>query len=309
MPSWQYYGLLPAMHLTRLMTQVLATRSQRTWLRVTGMSTALADSSTRLPKTITTRAASVAGVPGVWMQPEGAGGDEAIIYLHGSGMVTRLAGPLKVVGARIAMSARRQLFAVDYRILPDTYPAAHDDCFNVLGELTATFASIVLVGDSSGGVLALASMLRAKTAGLRQPRLCVLLSPTVDYGPGLDGIFSARDPFLAPRWVARTHRAYIGNHDPALADLSPVAQDLSGLPPIHVIAGEHELLRVEVDRLVAAATRSGTSISVSYWPRMWHGWYVMADQLPEGRQALDDAGRIILGQPGASNPATPPSLR
>jgi len=293
MPSWQYYGLLPAMRATNLMTRVLAGRGQETWLRVIGLSTRLAEGSTRFPEGIRAEPSQVANVPGCWMRPEAAGNDEAIIYFHGSGMVTRLAGPLKVVGARIALAANRPLFAVDYRILPTVYPAAHDDCFNVLCELTAEYKSIVLVGDSSGGVLALASMLRTKKAGLLQPRLCLLLSPMVDYGLDLDGIVKAKDPFLAPQWVVRTHRAYIDGHDPALADLSPVSQDLRGLAPLHVIAGEHELLRIEVDRLAAAALESGVPISLSYWPRMWHGWYVMADQLPEGRLALLEAGRVI----------------
>lgn len=293
MPSWQYYGLLPAMRANNLMMRLLASRGQRTWLRVIGMSSRLAESSSRFPKGIRVEPSQVANVPGCWMRPEGAENDEVIIYFHGSGMVTRLAGPLKVVGARIALAAIRPVFAVDYRILPDVYPAAHDDCFNVLSELTSDHKSVVLVGDSSGGVLALASMLRARTAGLPQPRLCLLLSPMVDYGLRLDRILKAKDPFLAPQWVVRTHRAYIDGHDPALADLSPVTQDLSGIAPIHVIAGEHELLRDEVDRLAAAALESGVPVSLSYWPRMWHGWYVMADQLPEGRQALMEAGRII----------------
>ena len=297
MPSWQYYALLPAMRVTKLVTLLLADRSQRSWLTAIGMSAKLADTVTRLPKGITCEPTAIAGVPGCWMRPQGTRDSrdaEVIIYLHGSGMVTPLSGPLKLVGARIAMASKRALFAVDYRILPATYPAAHDDCFNVLSEVTAKFESLVLVGDSSGGALSLASMLRAKKAGLRQPRLCLLLSPLVDFGLHLDEIAAAEDPFLAPKWVMRTHSAYIGGHDPAIPDLSPVTQDLSGLAPLHIIAGEHELLRVEVDRLDVAARKHRVPISLSYWPRMWHGWYVMADQLPEGRQALDHAGRVIV---------------
>ena len=34
--------------------------------------------------------------------------------------------------------------------------------------------------------------------------------------------------------------------------------------------------------------------SSRHWPDgMWHGWYVMADRLPEGRHALEEAGAVI----------------
>jgi acetyl esterase/lipase len=60
-----------------------------------------------------------------------------------------------------------------------------------------------------------------------------------------------------------------------------------------VFAGEKELLRTEVDRLQQAANRAQVPISVHLVPRMWHGWYVMADRLPEGRRVLESAGQAI----------------
>src|SRR5207244_3001732 len=109
-------------------------------------------------------------------------GDTAVVlYIRGGAFVTPLGAPLRMVAAELALAAGLRVFAIDYRLLPEhVYPAAHDDVFNAYRELSRR--ELIVVGDSTGGVLALAALLRARTAGLPQPRLCVLLSPVVDYG-------------------------------------------------------------------------------------------------------------------------------
>lgn len=275
------------------MTNWLAGRKPEDWTRFVQRTSEIAERRTRLPRSLTYEQSEIAGVDGWWMRPPGRPDGDALLYFHGSGMVTALRGPLKSVGAYLAEASGVPLFAPDYSILPATYPAAHDECYRVYEALVAEGRRLVLVGDSSGGVLALATMLRARAAGLPQPALCVLLSPAVDFSfAELEGL-RVKDPFVSVRWVRATARAYIGGQDPKVADLSPISQDLTGLAPLHVIVGEQEICRGAVDRLEAVAQRCGVPIKVERWPKMWHGWYVMADQLPEGRQALINAGTII----------------
>ena len=293
MPSLQYYALGPVVRLSGLMTNWMAGRKPEDWTRFVQRISEIAERRTRLPRSLTYEQSEIAGVEGWWMRPPGRPDGDASLYFHGSGMVTALRGPLKSVGAYLAEASGVPLFAPDYSILPATYPAAHDECYRVYEALVAEGRRLVLVGDSSGGVLALATMLRARAAGLPQPALCLLLSPAVDFiFADLEGP-RGKDPFVSARWVRVTHRAYMGDRDPTVADLSPISQDLTGLAPLHVLVGEQELSRGAVDRLEATAQRCGVPITVEHWRKMWHGWYVMADQLPEGRQALMNAGTTI----------------
>jgi acetyl esterase/lipase len=236
----------------------------------------------------------VGRVAGSWVTPLGAPDSPVIVYLHGGAFVTPLVGPFRMVAAYLGLAAGMRVFAPDYRILPDhVYPAAHEDCFAVYRDLVEQELGPILVGDSTGGVLALATLLRAREAGLRQPAACILLSPTIDFGFRDPGVWRAKDAFVHPKFVMAGHAAYVDGNDVSLADLGPVYQDLRELAPIHVLVGGHEILRSEADRLRRAAQEQGVTVEVLTWPRMWHGWYVMADRLPEGRRALEQAGALI----------------
>ena len=61
----------------------------------------------------------------------------------------------------------------DYRLAPEhRFPAAQDDCFNAyrgLIESGVDPARVVVVGESCGGSLSLAALVRARDAGLPMP--------------------------------------------------------------------------------------------------------------------------------------------
>jgi len=295
--------MLPIAALSRSLMRRVADRGVLAMLTAVRRIGRLSEPMTRFPPQVTIEPGQVGDMAGSWVTPAGAPHTPVILYLHGGAFVTPLGGPFRMVAAHIALAAGLRAFAPDYGILPDhVYPAAHDDCFAVYRDLVEQQLQPVVVGDSTGGVLALATLLRARASGLPQPAVCVLLSPTVDYGFRDPGILRAKDPFVHPSFVLTGHAGYVAGNDTALPDLGPVYQDLRRLAPIHVLVGEHELLRTEVDRLKQAASEQGVAIAVQTWPRMWHGWYVMADRLPEGRGALAEAGRLIRDSvvPGAA---------
>jgi acetyl esterase/lipase len=254
----------------------------------------LADVVMRPSRGVTVQRETVAGVAGDWLLPEGAPPDPVMLFLHGGGVVFTWGSPHRRSVSYLAKFAGLRIFGVDYRLAPEhVYPAAHDDCYNVYQAFVSQGRQVVLVGESSGGVLALATLLRAQAAGLGQPSLCALISPTVDYGFSDARVWESDDPFLAPKFALGLHAHYVVGNDTTLPDLAPIGADLSGLPPLLVLVAEHDGLRCETDRLVQAAERHGVELELVVWPRVWHGWHVLAPVLPEGTQALRVLGEAI----------------
>jgi acetyl esterase/lipase len=152
---------------------------------------------------------------------------------------------------------------------------------------------IVLIGESSGAVLALAILLRAKAARLSQPLLCALISPLVDFGFTDAHLWQFDDPFAHPNFIVEMHKHYVAGNDTALPDLGPIFADLSGIAPLYVLAGEHEILRGEVERLKKATHRHHVPMEVVLWPNVWHSWHALVPQLPEATRALETLGAAI----------------
>ena len=217
-----------------------------------------------------------------------------MVFLHGGGIAFGWNNPLRRELAYLAKFAGLRAFGVDYHLVPEyTYPVAHDECFTVYQTLLQQGKQIVLIGESSGGVLALATLLRAKSMGLPQPPLCVLISPLVDFGFKDARLWQFNDAFAHSKYVVEMHKHYVAGNDTTLPDLGPVYADLGGIAPLYVMAGEYEILRGEVERLADAAQRHNVPMETVFWPNVWHSWHALAPQLPEATRALEALGTAI----------------
>ena len=294
MPSLQSRLLPPLLRLQRAYQGRLATRPVEDLVRFRQRSDAITSWMIRMPNGVAVEPGTVAGVPGTWLSPYGAPSDPLVLFIHGGGIFFGLTPAHRQAVALIARSAGVRIFAIQYRLNPgNPYPNAHDDCFAVYGELVRRGAGLVVIGESSGGVLSLATLLRAKAAGLPQPTLCIEISPAVDFGFKDDRVWKSRDPFSNPRFAIGLHKSYVAGNDTSTADLGPVYHDLSGLAPLWIVAGENEILAGEAARLQEAARRHRVPVETHYWPGMWHAWHLMSDQLPEGRETLAAVARTV----------------
>ncbi len=253
-----------------------------------------ADRWMRLPRDIRREISTVGGVTGDWLIPENAPENPVLVFLHGGGIIFGWRNSNRRILAAIAKFAGLRAFGVDYRLAPEhVYPAAHDDCFTVYKTLVQQGKQVVLIGESSGGVLALATLLRAKAEGLPQPPLCVLISPLADFRFEDARLWNSRDAFAHPGFVAGMHQHYIAGNDTRSPDFSPVDANLRGLAPIHLLAAEFDILRGEAERLAEAAKRHEVKMEVTFWPRVWHSWHGLVPQLPEATEALKMLGGVI----------------
>jgi acetyl esterase/lipase len=252
----------------------------------------------RPPAGTQTAAVDAGGVPSVRIAVPGARKDRCVLYLHGGGYVIGSAALYRDFTWRIGRAARASVLFVDYRLAPERpFPAALDDAFNANRWLTDQFdpRRIAFVGDSAGGGLALAALLKLRDEGHTLPAAAVVLSPWTDLaltGPSLHSNAPA-DPVLEMSRVIKHSHDYLAGADPRYPYASPLYGDASGLPPTLIQVGSDEMLRDDAVRLAEKLKAAGCETEIDVFPRQPHGWQLYARILPEGRQAIERIGVFL----------------
>lgn len=243
--------------------------------------------------------ATVGGVPGEWVETNRSAEDRVLLYVHGGGWFMGSPRSHRSIVAELVRASTVRGLTLDYRLAPEhPYPAALDDCLSAYeGLLTSGIAPerIVLAGDSSGGNLALALLLRVRDAGRPLPSATVLLSPITDLTLSGASHKSRKsvDPYLAGVSLKPIIEQYVPAGDELGPYLSPLLADLRGLPPMLVHVGDHEVLRDDAVRLGECAAAAGVECRVVVWPGMMHVFHSTAPFLPDARRAIREVADFI----------------
>jgi len=209
---------------------------------------------------------------------------------------------------RIATAMRATVLAIDYRLAPEhPFPAAVDDAlaaYRWLLDGGAQPGRVVVAGDSAGGGLVFAMMLKARDDGLSLPAGAVALSPWTDLAlTGSSVRRNARsDPMLHPHNAALFASHYLGHCDPRDPYASPLYGDLVGLPPTLIHVGGDEILRDDAARMADKLRASGCDVELEIWPRMPHVWHLFAPVVPEAEQAIARIGAFVQRTFNVRNP-------
>jgi acetyl esterase/lipase len=266
-----------------------------------------------VPDGITVTEATLSGVRSAWVDRAGSESDRVAFHCHGGALVSCSLDDYLFYGALIVQQLGLRVVMPDYRLAPeDPFPAAYDDCFNAYRGLLETGvdpARICVMGDSCGGGLAIAAIVRARDEGLPLPGCFVSVSGWFDLtDAGLQ--VSEGDPFLSPGWVRNRGVDYtagrVGLDDPRV---SPARADLSGLPPLYLPLAQHETVGPGTVALAGAAARQGVKVVLETFPGAVHGWQgLVTSGVPEAvdvwRRTMAFIDAFIPPRPdGASTPA------
>jgi len=101
------------------------------------------------------------------------------------------------------------------------------------------------------------------------------------------------DPLLSREALQARIPDYTAGHDAALALISPIFADLSGLPPLIIQAGTHEVLLDDAVRLAQRAISADVEVILDVTPGAPHVFQAYQAILDEGTAALDRAGRFL----------------
>jgi len=240
---------------------------------------------------------SLGGVPTERVTVPGAVGPHQLLYLHGGGYTVGSARSHRALTAHLGRATGAPVHALEYRLAPEhPHPAAVDDAiaaYRALRTAGHDAQRIAVAGDSAGGGLAVSMLLRLREEGAELPGSVGLISPWIDLtmtSPTLQAN-AATDALLRPGWLQQTADDYRAGAEPA--DLRPLDADLTGLPPIHVLAATGEILLGDADALVARLAAAGAPHSYDRVPGLWHDFVLYAGLLPEADAAVAKLGAAL----------------
>lgn len=222
-----------------------------------------------------------------------------VLYLHGGGYVSGAPSTYRHFTWRIAAATRGAVLVVDYRLAPEhPFPAALEDAVAAYRWLLADGADpahLAVIGDSAGGGLALATLLKLRDDGVPLPSAAVALSPWTDLAltsPSLR-LNADADPMLNVDDAPLFAKHYLAGADARNPYASPLYGDPVGLPPTLIQVGSDEILRDDAVRMSERLRAAGCHVELEVWPRLPHVWHLFAPLLPEAGQAIERIGRFV----------------
>jgi monoterpene epsilon-lactone hydrolase len=245
-------------------------------------------------------AADLGGVPGEWSSAPSSDAARVLMFFHGGGYCSGSILSHRRMATEAGRAARMRTLAVGYRLAPEhPFPAALEDvltAWRFVRKQGVAASQIAVGGDSAGGGLTVALIIRLRDANENLPACAWLVSPWTDLTMAGSTLASkdAFDPIIHKGYLDELADAYVpaGIHrnDPLV---SPLYADLSGLPPILIQVGSAETLLDDATRFAAAAGAADVPVTLEIWPHMIHAWPLWNAHLEPGRRALASAGAFI----------------
>jgi acetyl esterase/lipase len=255
-----------------------------------------------LPADVTVTAAALDGVPTAEITVDEIEPRHVVLYFHGGVYVIGDAFLAADLASQVGRRTQAKVISVDYRLAPEhPYPAAVDDAlaaYEALLRNGSAPSDIAFAGESAGGGLAIATLVNARDHGLPLPAAAFVMSPYVDLTLAGASIETKRDvdPLFTRELLQDRVADYTAGQDAALGLISPIFADLSGLPPLIIQAGTHELLLDDAVRLAQQAASADVEVILDITPRVPHVFQAYSAILDEGAAALDRAGEFLSAQ-------------
>jgi len=234
------------------------------------------------------------------MTPGGRAGrlsEVAYVDIHGGGFTSGGGEMCELLAKLRASDYGAEVFAVDYRLLPEhPFPAALDDCIAAYREILKRRAAtnLVLGGASAGGNLAAALLLRARDEGLPLPAALLLLTPGLDMTQSGDSYATNR--FLDVNLyggAADGLSHYAGAASLTHPYVSPLFGDFTkGWPPTILTTGTRDLLLSDTVRMHRALRRAGVQAELHVSEASPHGGFMGANA-PEDAETILECRRFI----------------
>lgn len=237
----------------------------------------------------------VGGVPCLWVEPrKNRLSTVVLLYIFGGGFIVGCPEDDLSIISRLANLSCLSVCAPRYRLAPEhPFPAARDDVRCVYDALSLRFSSLVVVGESAGGNLALSlvlsSELRTSVSGV------VLMSPWIDLTHSGDSTNFGLDPtlskenFLIPASIAYAPPPL----DVGSPEISPLFAEVPlNFPPTLITTATRDCLLSDCVRLAKKLRLANCNVELRVEEGLFHvfEWY---PKFPEARESLREISKWI----------------
>ena len=258
------------------------------------------------PEAVTYAEVEADGVPALWCIPRSCDPDRVLLHSHAGGsVVTSMHTDRKAIG-HIAKAVGARALVPNYRRSPEhKFPAQIDDVEKAYRWLLAQRIcpeNIASIGHSIGGNLAVSLAVTLREKGVPLPGAILSVSPWCDLEMNNETLESnAETDALLSRPLVETFRElWIGGTGAAWNDprVNLLYADLTGLPPIMVYYGTHEILAGEAVEFAKRAQDAGVDVSLHPLPEGQHNFIWGAGRVPEADRAIEEIGGWLRSKLG-----------
>jgi acetyl esterase/lipase len=221
---------------------------------------------------------------------------KTIIYFHGGAYINQ---PLIFHWRYLVKLARLTGHKIYIPIYPKLPQSNHVDCFRQLDYFYETIieklqTSIIFMGDSAGGGLAMAFAQKLAGTFKRTPDELILLSAWLDVAGNYENYeqLEQLDPMIAIPGAKQLGRKWAEPSHVKNPLVSPIYGPLDGIGHITSIVGTHELLLFDARRLKERCDEEGIPIHYFEFEEMNHVFPVYP--IPEAKKALQIVLDILL---------------
>ncbi|RRO19868.1 alpha/beta hydrolase [Saccharopolyspora rhizosphaerae] len=231
-------------------------------------------------------------------------GVPVVVYFHGGGWVVGDLETHDSFARSMANGTGAVVISVDYRLAPEhRYPAAVEDAYSATvwaaahaEELGGDASRLAVAGDSAGGNLATVTALQCQERGTPDLAFQLLLYPVTDHDfstpsyvdSGPDCLLTKQDMMWF--WDEYAPDLEVRDHPHA----SPLrADDLTGLPPAHVLTSGRDPLRSEGQRYAERLAEAGVPTSTQHCQGLFHGFAPDAERMPVAAAAMREVYAVV----------------
>jgi acetyl esterase/lipase len=225
-----------------------------------------------------------------------------ILYLHGGAYIKglkHLSSLYKYFSAELAVACEAEVWIPDYRLAPEyPYPAALEDVYRAYQSLLVKGVephNLFIMGDSAGGGLTLALLMKLRDEEKPLPKAAVTLSAWTDLALTGESMIKRDDldPMFSFKPLADVPPLIIEKGQEKDPYISPLYGTYEELPPLMMFIGGHEILYDDTLRVADKAKKAGVNVTLEIDEAMPHVYPVFAGILPEGKRALDQIALFV----------------
>ncbi len=232
-----------------------------------------------------------------------------LVWMHGGGLVMGTAAGADAQFETWCVQHRMVAVSVEYRLAPETpYPGPLEDCYRALRHVHQNATSfgvdanrIGIGGASAGGGLAAGLGLLARDRAEVPVLFQLLVYPMID-----DRRTTTSSSWEVPVWNPPSNTfgwtsylpGIVGGPDVPIYAAAARAQDVSGLPPTHIMVGGLDLFVDEDTDYARRLIQAGVPTELHVYPGAPHAFELFAPYTTIAKRAQRDLAEWLTARLG-----------